>query len=451
MSIDIEQQRDVRKTILGFRASAIVEMLIAYAVLMLVNIFFMGTDFYMDIAPHPFWFVVVVIAAQYGTKEGLLAAIIACLIYFLAPWPEQQFGEDRFAYIFERILLPILWLVMAVIVGEIRARHRRERTMLEDELEESQKREEVIAESYAQVREIKSALELRTATQIRSTIGAHKALKSMEILNESQVLQGMEQLALSTAQLDKFSVYLADGNGFSLRQSYGWVDGDVFEQSFQKQDALVRELMEKQHAISVLNEESQQILAGHGMLVIPMKDSVTGNFFGFIKVEQLPFTSLNFNTIETLQAVAEMGAMNLVNLEKYRSVQSNSMTNPEYGVHSNSYFYRYTEFISALGKRQGFDVSMLVVKLADNQDLPYETQIKAIKLFTETVESTLRKVDMTFDYQQQSEAFSIVLPGTDKAGAEIVRQKIQTQLGKTLRRVDASIRFSFTIEQLHAV
>lgn len=450
MAIDIEQQRDVRRTMLGFRASAIVEMLIAYAVLMLINIFFMGTDFYLDLAPHPFWFVVMVIAAQYGTKEGLLAAVVACLIYFLAPWPEQQFGEDRFSYLFDRILLPILWLVMAVIVGEIRERHRRERTMLEDELEESQKREETLAESYEQVRDIKSALELRTATQIRSTIGAHRAMKNMEILNESQVIEGIEQVMLSTAQLDKFSVYLADNGNFTLRHSYGWGEGDNFAQSYSKQDGVIRELMEKQRAISALNEDEQKLLAGHGMVALPIYDSTSGTFYGMVKVEQLPFTSLNFNTLETLQAVAEMAAMNLVNLEKYRSVESNSMVNPEYGTHSNSYFYRYMEFISALGKRQGFDVSMLVVKLADNVDLPYETQTKAIKIFSETVESTLRKVDMTFDYQQQSTSFSIVLPGTDKPGAEIVRQKIQTQLGKTLRRVDASIRFSFTIEQLHA-
>ena len=126
------------------------------------------------------------------------------------------------------------------------------------------------------------------------------------------------------------------------------------------------------------------------------------------------------------------------------------MVNPDHNTQSYGYFYRYAEFISSLGRRLDFDVTMLIVKLANADTLPYATRIQASKLFAETVNDTLRKVDMTFDYQQNSEEFSIVLPATNAEGAEIVREKIQSQLTKALRTLDNSIRFSYTVEPLHA-
>ncbi len=450
MSIDTQEREELRQTIFGIRRSAWLEMALLYGALILIDVFFLGFSRYMDIEPHPYWIVILPMAAHYGTKEGLLAAIIACIIYLIGPWPEQAYGQDRYDYIYDLFILPIIWLVIAVLIGEIRERHFRDRRALEDELEEAQLREEKIAEAYEQVAAMKTSLEVRTATQIRSTLAAHRALKNMDILNESQAIDGMEQLITSISNAKKFSIFLSNGKGFELAQSYGWDEQEPYTRAYDTREQLPRLVLDTQRAISILNEDHERALGNEAMLVSPIVDTVSGEIFGFIKVEELPFSELNFNTIETMEAIGEIGGMNLSNVKKYQKVESNSMVNPEFGSLSSSYFYRYTDFISTLGKRLGFNVSMLVVKITGDENMPYEKRVRAAKLFNETVQSALRKVDMAFDYQQQGESFSIVMPGTTKEGAEIVREKIQTQLTNAMRKIDSGIRFSYSIEQLHA-
>ncbi|MGB1539571.1 MAG: hypothetical protein ACPG80_01300, partial [Rickettsiales bacterium] len=178
MQIDVQEREEVRRTLLGIRTSAWLEMIILYGILILIDWFFFDYTRYWGVNPHPFWVVTLLLACQYGTKEGLVAAIIACLIYLLGDWPgpEQTFDQDRYSYVFNVFLHPIIWLVTGILFGELRQRHIRERKTLEDELVEAREREERITDAYEQVKEIKAGLELRTATQIRSSLAAHHAL-----------------------------------------------------------------------------------------------------------------------------------------------------------------------------------------------------------------------------------------------------------------------------------
>lgn len=450
MQIDVTEQKEQRKTLLGLRRSAWIEMALFFGVLLLVDWIFFDFTRYWGVHPHPFWLVTLLLASQYGTREGLVSAIIAIILYLLGNWPEQQFGQDRFAYLFSVLIQPILWLVTAVIFGELRMRHVRERRTLEDELETAREREERIARAYEQVKEIKSGLELRTATQIRSSIAAHRALRTMEVLSEPETLRGLEDLTKAVSGVQKFSIYLLTDNGLEARTTHGWDENDHFARTISPQDALHRAVLERHGPVTVLNRDDERALKGHGMLAVPLHDTASGEVFGMLKAESVPFTELNFHTVETFSAIGELGGMSLTNLRKYQKVASESLVNPDYGTQSYGYFYRYAAFIRSLGKRLGFDVTMLVVRLANADTLPYATRVQASKLFAETVAATLRKVDMTFDYQQHSEEFSIVLPATDVKGAEIVREKIQSQLVKALRTLDSNIRFSYTVEPLYA-
>lgn len=452
MQIDVEEKQEIRSTLLGLRRSAWLELVLCYGVLILIDVFFFDYGRYWDVNPHPFWLVTLVLACQYGTKEGLVAAIIGCLLYLIGDWPgpEQAFDQDRYNYVFNVFLQPIIWLVTAVLFGELRQRHIRERETLESELQESRDREDRITRAYEQVKEIKSGLEMRTATQIRSSLAAHRALRTMDVLNEAEALRGIEQLMHAVVDAKKFSIFLLTDQGMQARVMHGWREEDKLARTVPANAALYHAVLEQGRAVSVLNQDDERLLQSQGMLAVPLKDNDSGQTFGMIKLESLPFTELNFHTIETLLAVGELGGMTFTNLRKYEEVQAGSMINPDYGTHSYGYLSRYIDFISSLGKRLNFDVTMLVVKLVASEQLPYATRLQASRLFAETVEQTLRKVDMTFDYQQNSEEFSIVLPATDAAGAEKVREKIQSQLTKVLRGVDANLRFSFTVEPLHA-
>ena len=62
----------------------------------------------------------------------------------------------------------------------------------------------------------------------------------------------------------------------------------------------------------------------------------------------------------------------------------------------------------------------------------------------------LRSVDLAFDYQTDGEEYSVLLPATTQAGANIVREKIAKDIDRHLRgKRDAG--FSFIVQPLHEV
>ncbi|MDE3047514.1 MAG: hypothetical protein KGI83_04110, partial [Verrucomicrobiota bacterium] len=81
---------------------------------------------YYDFTLHPFWIIVILMAAQYGTNEGLLAAAVSAVILLAGKHPPHNYLLDSFDYLFALIKLPLLWFVTAVVLGELRFKHIRE-------------------------------------------------------------------------------------------------------------------------------------------------------------------------------------------------------------------------------------------------------------------------------------------------------------------------------------
>ncbi len=73
------------KKFIGIRTSAWVEIFAFFIILTFISYLSSLPFNFFNVSPHPFWIVVVLMAAQYGTLEGLLAAFIATLFLSLGP------------------------------------------------------------------------------------------------------------------------------------------------------------------------------------------------------------------------------------------------------------------------------------------------------------------------------------------------------------------------------
>ena len=182
-------------------------MLIGLVILTAIDYFFFTGNRFWDVNPHPFWIVVLLIAAQYGTGEGLLAAILATVFLLVGNMPAQADGQSHYDWLFNLAINPILWLVGGWILGELRQRHMRERNILWREIEESQQRENLISHSYNFVKGRKEALEVQVSGQLLSSIDAYRAAKAVETLDPKSVMQGVERLVKSVLGPQKFSLY----------------------------------------------------------------------------------------------------------------------------------------------------------------------------------------------------------------------------------------------------
>lgn len=435
------------RKVFGLRISAIVETIIGLVVLLLIDAAFQGNRFY-DVNPHPFWIVILLIAVQYGTNEGLFAAALATAFYLLGNVPEQPAGIDRYDFLYGVFINPILWFVVSWIVGELRQRHIRERNGLMRELDESSNREELISDSYKFVKGRKESLEIQVAGQLTSSIEAYRAAKAVETLDPKAVMQGVERLVKSVLGPQKFSLYIFHDNKLSATILHGWNSTDPYAQEIDSFSPIYQAVVGQQQTLVVANEEHEEILAGQGIMAGAVYDPESKRVVGMLKVEQMDFVSLSLNTVETFRALCEWIGTALINARNYQTVKADAIVNPDRNLLTYSYFKRQSDYLGKLAKRVGFDLSMLVIKLNDAGSYDDGERVTIARQIGESVRGALRNVDLAFDYQTDGEEYSILLPATKQAGANIVRDKIAKDIERTLKG-KRDVNFSYIVQVIH--
>ena len=437
-----------QRKILGFRLSAIVEILIGLAILVLLDAVLGDGNRYWDWNPHPFWIVVLIVAAHYGPNEGILAGVLATVFYLIGNVPEAPADLPQWEHFYAVWKNPIWWITFGWIIGSVRARHMKERNTLIKDLDESQQREELISDSYKFVKNRKEALEIQVSGQLNSSIEAFRAAKSAETLDPKAVMQGIERLVKAVLGPQKFSLYLQNDNKLTATVLHGWGGSETLAQEIDSFSPIYQNVIGQQQTLCIANEQHEQILANQGVLAGPITDPVSGRVIGMLKIEQMEFTALSLNTIETFRSLCDWIGSALVNSRNYQSVKSESVINPDRNVLTYNYFKRQSDYLAKLAKRVGFDLSMLVVKLNNAKTIDEAERVTIARQVGESVRSVLRNVDLAFDYQTDGEEFSILLPSTSQAGANIVRDKIAKDIDKALRG-KRDVNLSYIVQVLH--
>lgn len=438
-----------RTHFLGLRVSAILECLVLLLIMLLVDYIWFEGDRFFHVCPQPFWAVVLLIAVQYGTPEGIMAAVFSTIALLLWNMPEQTANQDAYAYALYAAKNPIMWLVAAVILGELQQRHLRARERLEKELQIAEEREYTIAQSYQWVKELKEKLELRIAGQLRSDISTYRAAHKMEALEPTQVLKGLETLVRAVLNAEKFSIWTQTSAGFEISLIHGWADTDDYPKIVPKTSMLYQSVVSEKRPICAVNPDHEVVLAGQGVLAGALIDDETGQITGMLKIERLGFTDLNLSSIETFHAVCEWAGMSMVNAGRYQTAKHESVINPDHNLLTPGYFDRYTKHISSLAKRVGFDVTLISVGITNAENFDQDTRVKLSRVVADSVNNILRAVDLAFDYREGGGDYSIVLPATSRAGADIVIEKIRKDLGKRIVTAQLDADFTFSIQSLH--
>lgn len=369
------------RTLAGMRFSAIVEIVVFLAAALIVDqIFFDGTRF-RSAAQHPFWILVLLISVQYGANAGLLAALASSAAFLTGNVPPQTISQDRFEWLFDVGRLPLLWFLAAVVLGELRMRQLRERRALTNQLAETVRREDVLADAYGRLITVKEALETRVAGQLRTAVGIYESARSIEKLDPADVLLGVANLIRSVMNPETFSVYLLQNGSLELAVEEGWAEEDRFARRYSASDTLFQEIIGHQRVLSVANPEDFVALSGSGMIAAPLVVPDTGHVIGMLKIERLGFLDLNFSNVQTLKILCQWVGAAYENAVRFQAARAESVINTETDLLAYSFLARQLSFLTLLARRVGFDLTMVVVRLENPDDLTGEQRTAALTGF----------------------------------------------------------------------
>lgn len=434
---------------IGLRRAALVEVALYLGIAVVLDSLFFSGERFFTTTPHPFWPIVLLAAAQYGTSEGLVAAAAASLALLFGNIPPQSINQDIYDYILTISRLPLMWFVSAVVLGELRQRHIGERDELKTELGATVERESKLAGAYERLSIVKESLETRVVGQVRTAVTMYEAARTLEKQDPGEVLLGSVDIVRAVLNPERFSLYLLKGDALEVSIGEGWTAKHSGSRFFKSDSLIFQEIVGRQRILCMANPDDERILGPEGVLAGPLVDTREGQVIGMLKIESLGFLDLHFTNVQTFKVLCQWIADAYVNAMRYQDAQEDSVYSRETELFSHSFFVRQAEYLGTIAQRVGFDVSMILLRLENAADLTDEERRLIPGVFKKCTSSLLREVDLTFDYQIPGLQFCILLPKCSRDHAQLVADKFKAGFEADLRGQNVEARFGVTLKVIH--
>lgn len=282
-------------------AGAFAELAVLMGVIHLIN--FVAPDIdVLNLEPSPYWLPILLLSLQYGTVAGLLAAGLATFAYVMNGLPEQNVDEHHFAFLLRVWSLPMLWIGVALVLGQFRMRQIELKQQLKTQLQQRTKEARALTGYVHQLERRCAELE-RTATSRVTTGGS--VLDSLAAIGRADADVGsfLDQLGKAAFPDAQLAVYLQQS---SILEAVVASGGGVMPRRINSDHPLFRAVVGERQAVSVLDEAGEKILNGEGLAAVPIVHDESGRVIGLLKLEQARGDVLTSGITERLAVTASL-------------------------------------------------------------------------------------------------------------------------------------------------
>jgi len=385
--------------------------------------------------PHPYWLIVLPMAAARGVVAGLLAAAVAGVLFALGALTALNekaptLLEDVFE--FEHMLEPILFFVVAFFTGELHDEMASRYRKLHRRHDDVQDRNQSLRQERDVLRDANRELEKRivdasvqfgnliiTAERIESSGRAEVFEIALELVEEHCGAGASILLRLEDGSLD----YLCHR---------GWDDDELSDRlAIARESGLVQRAIGEGHIVNGF-EEGETPPATGPLVVAPLFDS-SGLIKALLCLDEVPETRLNPSTITIFLGIANWISSVLTRLA--RNDDAKRLADTPRPAMSGALWLGSSDDLGERLRlevercaRYGVPTSFLAIQLSTITDMTSEGMDKADRFIAAHFTTGLRPSDNVYRFGYPG-CYLLVLAGTSVSGAEVVRNRL-------LRRID---------------
>lgn len=427
----ISRQLGGTTTVLGVRLVAIIEAVLLLAAIIVIDAIGGSGDRFWHVRPHPFWIVVLLIAAQYGAREGLFAAVAASLALLVANLPPMGFGEDPYDYAVGLALNPAMWLAASLVIGELRSQADRRVQEMERSLKDSEARENHLAGAAERLATANRALEERVAGQLRTVASLYEASRAVEQLGAGDVLVGIAGLVRAGLNPSKFSLYLLNQDQLEAVLNEGWGPHDKYTRVFGPTSPLFREIVVNRRPLCVANAPEQAVLGSEGMLAGPIVSAETGETLGMLKVERMEALDFNMSAVESFRIMCAWIGTAFARARTFEHAASRSFIGAG-GILSAGAEPPLTSFLKSLSRRARFDLSAVNVSVHMPGFMTPDQRMDVLRALRTALVNSLRQTDIACERSAGSFDFVVLAPACSHAEARRLAEKLKLAIEQSL-------------------
>ena len=275
------------------------EMAIAFAALIGFDWWLTGGTGFARVQPNPYWLPVLMMALAYGTGPGVLAATIASTLW-LAHVHDDPGERDYLDHLFRLSLQPLMWFVVAGVIGEVTIMRTGRHDRLEKRGRVAMRNLARLTDAFATLSQTNRLLQVQIATEAHTVGHAIETAARLRSQDPAERRGAVAELIALAARTSDFTCYRVTGG-----EARAWIRGPV---TAGRRDTLLEPLMERarrHHGIlHVANRSDRHVLDGIGVAAIALPDRKTGEVIGCLILHTLPFEALNASRTAELAEIA---------------------------------------------------------------------------------------------------------------------------------------------------
>lgn len=305
-----------QRRILGIRSSAIVEVLLLVAIVLLLDAFVGRGNRFVHVSPHPFWIVVLLTATYYGSREALFATAVCSAALLVGQFPERATDEGGYAWLLRAVREPLLWLLAAMVLGSIRDAFRARMLRTHERVALLAERSQALSQACERLTRQKATLETRIASQDLTVHAMYNASRAVERDGVGDVLMGVAELVRTTLGPRKFSLYLLQGSRLEAAISEGWQPGDRFLRVLDEDAELHRCVVQSRRVLVAVNPNDEATLREEGVMAGPIVDTDADAVVGMLKVEAMDYLDLNATAVQNFRLLCDWIGASLTHAQR---------------------------------------------------------------------------------------------------------------------------------------
>ena len=444
----IDESR-THRAILGLRVSALVETLLFLGVALLVDSLLGAGDRFSEISPHPFWIIVLLVSTYYGTNEGLATAALCAIAALAGHIPEQGFNEESTAWLLRVSADPVLWIMAALLLGEIRSGHRHRFEALKGTLENARRQVAAIAQAYEMLSESKSTLEVRVAAQVQTVQSVYRASRAIERQGTDDVLAGIPDLVRAIMAPGKFSLFLLNGSSLSVSASEGWHVSDGFLKTFGSTSPLFQAIVARQQTLLASDTSHESTLAGQGILAAPLVHAQTGAVFGMLKIERIGLTGLNPASVQNFKTLCEWIGTAYANAERIEALKAVRDSDPMQQLLPGSFYDGQRAALTDLARESGFDACAFYASFEPEAGHAVPDEALVAQSVLQAACDILSPNNLRFNFGKGGWTYAVLLPGHEPHTADDMAKRFIRRVCAILAEGGHPVRSRHLVEILH--
>jgi len=225
---------------------SLMETLVAVGLLIVVNVAFFPDDpGYLNVSPHPFLFLTILVASRYGTFDGFLAGFLCAIVYLCYLLFGQDLGTAYKSFEWTQALPAYLFVILGLLLGEIRELANRDVKRLRLETGELAARLESSTKENQDLVKVKEELQGLVLSADDPLAEFYDSARRLSTLRPEEAYPAIMDLVGRFTGAEKFALYLEEPaapavagkkppRNFRLKVSRGWVAPEEFDSTLEE-------------------------------------------------------------------------------------------------------------------------------------------------------------------------------------------------------------------------